>query len=78
MEKIWICVYRDSTEEHEHDSNLVQILVKREFIERYFERYQADTFDSVEEFLDEYTADNTQNLYEYAVRHNAVIKMEVL
>lgn len=76
MEELWICVYRDTIEEHDESSNLTEVLVTKDFVEQYFDELQSDCFDSLEEFLDEYTADNTQNFYDYAMKHNAVIKTE--
>ena len=78
MEKIWICVYRDTIEEHDEIDNLTEVLVTREFAERYFnERILADDDNgfTFEDFLNEYTADWTEDFYEYAMKHNAVIKV---
>lgn len=76
MEKMWICVYRDTIEEHDESENLTEVLVTKEFAEQYFNECQSKVFDSMEEFLNEYTADHTEDFYEYAMKHNAVIKTE--
>ena len=33
-------------------------------------------FDTYEEFMDNYTADDTEDLYEYAKKHDAIIKIK--
>lgn len=73
MEKIWICVYRDTIEEHDDDWNLTDVLVTEEFFKQYFNECKSDYWDSVEEFLSEFTADDTQDFYSYAMKHNAII-----
>lgn len=76
MENIWICVYRDTIEEHDESENLTEVLVTKEFFEQYFNERQKGYFDNIEDFLNEYTADYTEDFYEYAMKHNAVIKTE--
>ena len=80
MEKIWICVYRDTIEEHDEDSNLTEVQVTKEFAEQYFNECIAtcdwNEYETFEEFYDDYTADNTQDFYSYAMKHNAVITTE--
>ena len=76
MEAIWICVYRDTIEEHEDNNNLTEVQVTKEFAEQYFNEYQKPYYKNMEDFLNEYTADETQDFYEYAMKHNAVIKTE--
>ena len=77
MEKIWICVYRDTIEEHDDDWNLTEVLVTKEFVRQYFkECNKGEYFNSLENFLNEYTADDTEDFYEYAMKHNAVIDKE--
>ena len=76
MEKMWICVYRDTIEEHDESENLTEVLVTKEFAEQYFNERQSKVFDNMEYFLNEYTADDTEDFYEYAMNHNAVIQTE--
>lgn len=76
MEKMWICVYRDTIEEHDESENLTEVLVTKEFAEQYFNERQSKVFDNMEDFLNEYTADDTEDFYEYAMNHNAVIQTE--
>ena len=74
MEKVWICVYRDTVEEHDEDINLTEILVTKEFAEQYFrECNKSKYFTDLEDFLDGYCADDTDDFYEYAMKHNSVI-----
>ena len=76
MENIWICVYRDTIEEHDESENLTEVLVTKEFFEQYFNERQKGYFDTMEDFLNEYTADHTEDFYGYAMKHNAVIQTE--
>lgn len=76
MEKIWLCVYRDTIEEHDDNCNLASIEVTKEFAEQYVKERKSEYFDSLEDFLNEYTADDTEDFYEYATKHNAVIAIE--
>lgn len=79
-EKIWICVYRDTIEQHEDNNNLTEVLVTLEFAEQYFNECIATLEDNVykdfESFCNEFTADDTEDFYEYAIKHNAVIRKE--
>ena len=78
--KIWICVYRDTIDEHDDDINLVEVQVTREFAKQYFnECFLADNdnpYETFEDFYNEYTADDTLDFYTYAMKHNAIIAME--
>lgn len=76
MEKIWICVYRDTIEQHDDSNNLTEVLVTKEFAEKYFNEYQKEYYNTLEDFLNEYTADDTQDFYDYAMKYNAVIETE--
>lgn len=75
MEKMWICVYRDTIEEHDEIDNLAEVQVTMGFVEQYVRERQNGIFNDVEEFLNEYTADNTEDFYEYAMEHGAVIQV---
>lgn len=74
-EKVWVCVYRDTIEEHDEIDNLAEVQVTMEFVEQYVRERQNGIFDNVEEFLSEYTADNTEDFYEYAMKYGAVIQV---
>lgn len=77
MENIWICVYRDTIEEHDDDWNLTEVQVTKEFAEQYFkECNKGEYFKELEDFLTEYTADDTEDFYEYAMKHNAILDKE--
>jgi hypothetical protein len=76
MEKEWICVYRDTIEEHDEIDNLAYVQVTKEFVEQYVKERQNGLFENLEDFFDEYTADNTEDFYEYAMAHGAVIAVE--
>lgn len=79
MEKIWICVYRDTIEEHDENNNLTEVLVTKEFAEQFYNTFTdeaKESFGSFENFLNEYTADDTEEFYKYAMEHDAIIDME--
>lgn len=77
---IWIEVYRDTIERHDKDWNLSDILVSREFAEQYYNECittdEDNLYETFEEFLSEYTCDDTEDFYEYAKHHNAIIELE--
>lgn len=77
---IWIEVYRDTIERHDADWNLSDILVTREFAEKYFNECiltsEDNIYDTFDEFLNEYTCDDTEDFYQYAKHHNAIIALE--
>ena len=75
-ETVWICVYRDTIEQHDYNTNLTEVLVTKEFFEKYFNELKKEYWNDLEEFLNEYTADDTQDFYDYAVKHNAVLDKE--
>lgn len=74
MEKVWICVYRDTIEEHEDDTNLTEVQVTEKFARQYVKECKSEYFDSFEKFWVEYTADDTEDFYDYAMKHNAIIE----
>lgn len=75
-EKLWICVYRDTIEEHDEHINLAEVLVTKEFAEQYFKECGKNKYyDNFEEFLNEHIADETDDFYDYAMKHNAVIEV---
>ena len=76
METILICVYRDTIEEHNASTNLTEVQVSKEFAEQYVKEYLGEYYNSFEDFWNEYTADDTQDFYNYAMKHNAVIATE--
>lgn len=75
MENVCICVYRDTIEEHDEIDNLSEVQVTMGFVKQYVRERQNGIFNDVEEFLNEYTADNTEDFYEYAMEHGAVIQV---
>ena len=80
METIWICVYRDTIEEHDDDWNLTEVQVAKDVAEQYFNECiltdEYNEWKTFEEFLNEYTADDTEGFYAYAMKHNAVVQTE--
>ena len=78
IEKVWICVYRDTIEKHDEVDNLAYVLVTREFVEQYIKECDKEKyFNGLEDFLNEYIADDTDDFYEYAMKHNAVINTRI-
>ena len=72
METLNICVYCDSTDLYSEEEimfeNLTDISFPKRIVEDYFEEC-VDGYDSFEKFLNNYTADDTECLFFYAVRH---------
>lgn len=75
-ETIWICVYRDTIEEHNASTNLTEVLVTKEFAEQYVKERLSEYYNTFEDFWNEYTADDTEDFYDYAMKHNAVLDKE--
>ena len=72
----WICVYRDTIEEHDEDWNLSEVLVMRDFARQYFEECKAEDYDDsivFDNWVMNYDADDTEDFYDYAMKHNAVL-----
>ena len=76
LEKVWVCVYRDTIEEHDEVDNLAYVQVTMNFLAKYVRKRQNGLFKDLEEFLNEYTADNTEDFYEYAMEHGEMIQVE--
>lgn len=77
MNKISICVYRDTIEEHNDDWNLSEVWVIKDFAEQYYNNSEnKEYYETFEDFLNEFTADDTEDFYEYAKEHNAIIEIE--
>ena len=76
MKTICVCVYRDTIEEHDEVNNLSYVEVTTDFLAKYVKERQGEFFKDLEEFLNEYTADDTEDFYKYAMEHNAVISVE--
>ena len=47
-----------------------------DFLVQYVRERQSGLFKDLEKFLDEYTADDTEDFYEYAIEHKAIIAVE--
>lgn len=77
---VWITVYRDTIEKHNADWNLSDILVKEDFFKQYYNKCIASKHDNeyrdYEHFFDEYTCDDTEDFYQYAKEHNAILEIE--
>ena len=74
--EIEVCVYRDTIEQHNESHNLSYVTVEKKLVEQYVKERKNGIYASLKEFLDEYTADDTEDFYEYAKQHNGVIKVE--
>jgi hypothetical protein len=91
VDVIWICVYRDTIEELEDDwqTNLSEILVTMDFANQYYKEYIEPYFEennmtekdieweNASEFWTDYhTADDTEEFYDYASKHNAILDIK--
>ena len=75
----WVCVYRDTIESHNEDWNLSEVLVTEDFARQYFEVCKAEYYDdniTFDNWIMNYDADDTEDFYEYAMHHNAVLDVE--
>ena len=79
MKTVWITVYKDTIKRHNDDWNLSDIQVTEEFSRQYFNECKVDSdceWKTYEQFMDNFTADDTEDLYEYAKKHDAILSME--
>lgn len=75
-DRIWMCVYRDTIEEHNKDWNLTELLVTKDFARQYYNdcvKANDDVYGNADDFLNDFTADDTEDFYEYAKEHNAIL-----
>lgn len=76
-ETVWICVYKDTIRKHNDNDNLAHIRVLKSFAEQYHKQQTDSEWKTFEEFLNNYTADETDDFYVYAKKHNAILEMDV-
>lgn len=75
VEHLSICVYKDTIIQHNDDYNLAYVTVEKELVKKYLKERKNGMYADVEAFLDEYTADDTEDFYGYAIQHNGVIRV---
>ena len=79
MKTVLITVYKDTIKRHNDDWNLTDIEVTEEFARKYFEECIKESdceWKTYEEFMDNHTADDTEDFYKYAKKHDAILSME--
>jgi len=79
LDTVWVTVYKDTIKEHDDDSNLTDIEVTVDFTRQYFDECVKDSdceWKTYEDFMGNYTADDTEDFYEYANKYNAILDME--
>lgn len=79
MKTVLITVYKDTIKRHNDDWNLTDIEVTEEFARKYFEECIKESdceWKTYEAFIDNFTADDTEDFYKYARKHNAILSME--
>ena len=76
-ETVWICVYKDTIRRHNDNDNLAYIKVLKSFAEQYHKQQTDSEWKTVEEFLDNYTTDETCDFYLYAKNNNAILEMDL-
>lgn len=78
-ENIWITVYKDTMDIYVDYDNLIDIKVTKEFVRQYFNECKKNSdceWKTYEEFIDNFTADDTEDFYEYAKKHNAILEID--
>ena len=79
MKNVWITVYKDTIKQHCDCDNLSDIQVSEEFAKQYFDECKKNTdceWKTYEEFMNNFTADDTEDFYEYAKKHNAILEID--
>lgn len=77
MKTIWIAVYKDTiSRKNIADNNISYVKVIRDFAKKYWEERQSEYYSTFDEFLDNYTCDDTADFYRYAKEHDAIIEIK--
>ena len=79
MNKVWIAVYKDTIKQHDDDWNQTDIQVTEDFARKYFNDCKRNSdceWKTYEEFMENYTMDDTEDFYNYAKKSDAIIKIE--
>lgn len=76
METIWIAVYKD-TISHKNivDDNISYIKVTKDFARLYWKERQSEYYTTFDDFLNNFTCDDTMDFYKYVKEHDAIIKI---
>lgn len=75
---IKITIYKDTVNhKYNGDDNLLNVEVTRDFAELYFlDKVYKEDYRTFDDFINNYTADYTEDFYEFAKQYNAIIKIE--
>lgn len=78
METLWITVYKDTVNnKYNGDNNLLNIKVPLVFAELYFLKYINNIdYRNFNDFINNHTADITENFYKFAKEYDAIIDIE--
>ena len=77
MKTILIAVYKDTiSRKNIADNNISYVKVTRDFAKNYWEERQSEYYTTFDEFLDNYTCDDTVDFYKYAKEHDAIIEIK--
>ena len=81
MNKVWIAVYKDTIKQHNDDWNQTDIQVTEDFARKYFDDCKINSdceWKTYEEFMANYTMDDTEDFYSYACKNNGILVIEHL
>ena len=81
MNKVWIAVYKDTIKQHNDDWNQTDIQVTEDFARKYFDDCKRNSdceWKTYEEFMGNYTMDDTEDFYSYACKNNGILAIEHL
>lgn len=77
MKTIWITVYKDTiSRKNIADNNISYVKVARDFAKNYWEERQSKYYTTFDEFLDNYTCDDTVDFYKYVKEHDVIIEIK--
>lgn len=76
-----IAVYRDTFEDfwskpEMDDTNIAEVYVSIDFARQYWNERLTEAYNTFDDFLDNFTCDDTEDFYEYASERNAIIRIE--
>ena len=73
---LFLLQYKQECRKNIADNNISYVKVTRDFAKNYWEERQSEYYTTFDEFLDNYTCDDTVDFYKYAKEHDAIIEIK--
>lgn len=79
MKTVWIAVYKDTIKNHNDEWNESNVQVTEDLARKYFNECKINSdceWKTYDEFMMNYTMDDTEDFYGYACKHNGILAVE--